>query len=729
MAYIVKMPNLGMSMSTGEVIEWYVETGDEIEEGNIVVEIEAEKTASEVEAKQSGTLRRVYAEVGDVAPPGAPLGIIAGADEEIDTVVAEAESQLGDIERQDADDNEGERPGSEPAEGTPGSGVGAVADTQSAAMAASEERTEPDSGSRRVTPRAKKRATELDVEVSDVTSGEVVTEDDIERLHERQTTAPQLTPRAKRRAKELGVDPDTLSLTDDHSTVTAEKIESIAGRESTTRTVQSEQELDQMRRQIADRLGESYREAVHVTVDRSIEAEALFDTLERIETEMRTDISIMDLLLRAVSDTLSDFPAFNATFEEGLHRSYEEHNIGVAVDIEGGLLTPVVSEVNTKTLSELSESRKNLITRVQSGEYDADDLAGGTFTVSNLGPLGVDSFTPIINPPEVAILGVGRSERKAVETADGISLQRHLNVSLSFDHRVVDGADAARFLDALAESVSEPATLIPDNIASGGGNGKKARTESSGSQTSAEKNAVTGHAGAERQMNNATVVVTGASRGIGKALAADLADAGAHVVMCARSRDNLNDVAESISDSGGDATAVQADVRDEDDMSRLMERAAEIGDKIDGVVANAGIYRGETGETPLSTESYDTFDDHLQTNVRGVFATVREAVPYLADDARILISSGSVARNVYPGFGSYAVSKAGAEAVAQVFSEELDHTVSVVDPGQVETELTGRQGHDPEDVAPQFHWALAVASNEAVDGEVIDRQAWRKAQQ
>ena len=229
-------------------------------------------------------------------------------------------------------------------------------------------------------------------------------------------------------------------------------------------------------------------------------------------------------------------------------------------------------------------------------------------------------------------------------------------------------------------------------------------------------------------MDRKTAVVTGASRGIGKAVAAALADAGARVLVCARDKDELESAAEEISDGNGEVTPFRADVRDEFDVERLMETAAEIGGAIDAVVANAGVYHGDAGQTPLPQESYAAFDDHLRTNARGAFATLREAIPHLADDARLIISSGSIARDTYPGYGSYAVSKAAAEAVARGFSEDTDYVVGVVDPGQVETELTGGTGHDPDDVASQFLWALQDAPAEAVDGEVIDRKVWRQAE-
>jgi len=228
-------------------------------------------------------------------------------------------------------------------------------------------------------------------------------------------------------------------------------------------------------------------------------------------------------------------------------------------------------------------------------------------------------------------------------------------------------------------------------------------------------------------MDGQTAVVTGASRGIGAAVARAFADAGAHVVGCARTLDPLEAIVDEIRELGGTATGVRADVRDEYDVERLVETAAREGGAIDCVVANAGVYHGEAGETPLSEEPYAAVDDHLRTNARGVFATVREAVPHLADDARVLVTSGGVAREAQPGYGSYAVSKAAAEAVARGFSADLDRAVCVVDPGLVATEITGGDGRDPGSVAGQFLWAATDADPAEIDGEVVDLRAWRAA--
>jgi pyruvate dehydrogenase E2 component (dihydrolipoamide acetyltransferase) len=210
-----------------------------------------------------------------------------------------------------------------------------------------------------------------------------------------------------------------------------------------------------MRKTIATRLQESYREAVHVTVHREVDAEALTAAADD------ADVSVVDVLVRALSDALTEHPAFNATFEDGTHRLYEEHNVGVAVAVEDGLVAPVVVDVGGLDVDGIAAERERLTDAVRTGDYAMADLRGGTITVSNLGPLGVDGFTPIINPPQVAILGVNRvQERARPADGDGVTFHETLPLDLSFDHRVVDGADAARFLGTLAEGIEDAEAYV-----------------------------------------------------------------------------------------------------------------------------------------------------------------------------------------------------------------------------------------------------------------------------
>jgi NAD(P)-dependent dehydrogenase (short-subunit alcohol dehydrogenase family) len=230
-------------------------------------------------------------------------------------------------------------------------------------------------------------------------------------------------------------------------------------------------------------------------------------------------------------------------------------------------------------------------------------------------------------------------------------------------------------------------------------------------------------------MDGTTAVVTGASRGIGAAIAEQFVAEGTAVLACAREEDGLSALVERVREGepSGELTTQRADVRDEYDAERLLELAARIGGTIDLVVANAGVYHGTAGETPLAEEPYAAYDDHLRTNGRGVYATIREAVPHLADDARVLVPSGQVAREAQPGVGSYAVSKAAAEAIARGFAVELDPPVGIVDPGQVETDLSGGAGRDPEEVAEMFVWAARELDGEELNGAVVDLKTWRRA--
>lgn len=225
------------------------------------------------------------------------------------------------------------------------------------------------------------------------------------------------------------------------------------------RTLSEERSLSPMRRTIANRLQDSYREAVHVTVSREFDAEGLVAAAEAADRAHDVGVSVLDVVLAGVSAALDAHPAFNATFEDDVHRLFAEHNLGVAVSIEAGLVAPVIADVGSLSIAEIAAERRRLTDLVQAGDHAMSDLRGGTFTVSNLGPLGVDAFSPIINPPEIAILGVNRIRERAVPHDGEVAVRRQLSLDLTFDHRVVDGADAARFLDTLVAALESPDEL------------------------------------------------------------------------------------------------------------------------------------------------------------------------------------------------------------------------------------------------------------------------------
>ncbi|WP_255152043.1 2-oxo acid dehydrogenase subunit E2 [Halorarius halobius] len=481
MAYIIKMPKLGMGMNEGTLLEWFVDPGDEVVDGDPVAEIESEKTVAEITASEDGVLRRVYVAEGETVDPGVALGIVAAPDADIDSLAAEVDRDPVEADAEPAAD-EGSTADA------PDDGDGGAADAERV----------------RASPKAKRRANELGVELAAVEGsgpGGAVTVDDVEGADAEPaptesdetaaetasagTTDVRATPKARRRARDLEVNLAAVEGSGPGGAVTVADVESAGAAspasdaadesgaaspetavttpgEAATRTPVEERELGGMRRTIADRLGQSYREAVHVTVHRDIDMEAALAATEVVDDYLAVDASVTDLVLVALSATLDEHPEFNATFEDGVHRIHDEQNVGVAVDVENGLITPVLSDVGNRSLSAVVQGRREVTDRALSGEYTTADLSGGTFTVSNLGVFGVDSFTPVINPPEVAILGVDSIDERPVRDGDDVAFRRFGGFDLSFDHRVVDGADAARFLDTLAGHLTDPWPLLLD---------------------------------------------------------------------------------------------------------------------------------------------------------------------------------------------------------------------------------------------------------------------------
>ena len=239
-----------------------------------------------------------------------------------------------------------------------------------------------------------------------------------------------------------------------------------------------------------------------------------------------------------------------------------------------------------------------------------------------------------------------------------------------------------------------------------------------------------------------TVAITGATRGIGRAVAEAFVDEGAFVAVSGRDEDAVDRTVAELNGTGtaadgadeteddpaGTAWGARVDVCDESDLERFFADLADEAGAVDVVFANAAVFPGGPGGSPIDAVGYAEFDATMRTNARGVFATAREAAPHLADDARVIVPSGSVAHESKAGMGSYAVSKAAAEAVARGFAADLDAAVGVVDPGLVATDLTGMEkARAPEDVAPLFLWAATEAPAEDLDGERIGLREWKTA--
>ena len=223
--------------------------------------------------------------------------------------------------------------------------------------------------------------------------------------------------------------------------------------------------LTLLRRKIAERLSQSHLTALHVTMTMTAdmtEARAFRAALRKAADQRGVRVSYTDVLVKAAAKALSEHPKFNSSLDGDAIKLIGEVNIGVAVAIESGLVVPVVREVAEKSLFDIAVARTTLIEKARTGSLSLQDVVGGTFTVTNLGMFGVETFTPIINPPQSAILGVGSMAERAVVIDGQLAVRLTMPLSLSFDHRIIDGAEAALFLQTLTGLLEAPDTLLEE---------------------------------------------------------------------------------------------------------------------------------------------------------------------------------------------------------------------------------------------------------------------------
>jgi len=399
MAYNILMPKLGLTMQEGTVSKWLKKEGDEVKKGEPIVEIMTDKITNQVEAAHSGILKKILVEEGQTAKVSDVIGIIADPNEEV------------------TDIPEGKKYTKEQS---------------------------PDS-IRKVTPDEGKESSSKRLRVS---------------------------PAARRLAKEKGIALEKVVATGPGGRIVLEDVkryleEQISKEETVKRELQEEKNkeaevipLRGMRKIISNRMSQSWHNSPHVTITMEADMTEAAALREKIKQKYNRKITFTDLIVKACAKGLKDFPMVNATLENEKIKQFKEINIGVAVALDDGLIVPVVFSADKKGLFEISEEVKALAEKARKGELSSDKVKGGSFTVTNLGMYGVDVFTPIINPPESAILGVGRITRKPVVCEnDEIKIKPMMWLSLSFDHRLIDGALAAQFLSRVKDYLEDPVLI------------------------------------------------------------------------------------------------------------------------------------------------------------------------------------------------------------------------------------------------------------------------------
>jgi pyruvate dehydrogenase E2 component (dihydrolipoamide acetyltransferase) len=404
MAIKVTMPKLGLTMEEGRIAEWRKEEGEEIRKGEVLYVIETEKVIFEVEATESGILGKIVAKEGDVLPVGGLVAYVLQAGEKVKDIPELPEMA---IEKQEGEARE-------------------AAMIERAAGVYSGEPARV-----KISPVARKIAKQHNIDITTVKGtgpgGRIVKEDILRVVEESKMAAFPPVPKKLESAEEKVVP------------------------------------LSPMRKTIASRMTESFQ-TPHFYSTMEVDAQKLVRLRERlmplVEKEVGIKLTLTDLLLMMVTRALEDNPSLNCAYVDGAVKLFNQIHIGVATSVEEGLIVPVVRDANKKTVAEICVARTEIIQKARDRKLVPEEITGGTFTITNVGMWGVDFSNPIINPPEAAILSVGTIKDKPVVRNGKIVVRPTMILTLAADHRVLDGSDAAKFLNSFKSYIENPPALV-----------------------------------------------------------------------------------------------------------------------------------------------------------------------------------------------------------------------------------------------------------------------------
>jgi pyruvate dehydrogenase E2 component (dihydrolipoamide acetyltransferase) len=452
MATEVLVPPLGQTVDTVVLVTWYKNEGETVSQGDPLFAIETDKATLDVEAPASGVLRQVTAQPGDVVKALDAIALIAAADDAqpLPARPDPAPSRVG---------------GTKPHALVPSIGIGGTRPGRAAPG------PQPRGGRIFISPRARRLIEERNIPLAalQATGPEgAIVERDVRSYLDTQSV-PAITPVARRMAEEAGLDWHGLSGSGPGGRITRDDVaQALKMTQAVSEAVlppSADNEVIEaipvrsVRAVIAERMTRSVTTTAHVTLTAEADATALVELRHKLIQD-GVNVSYNDLFLYILGRALREHPQLNASLEGDSIKLWRRIHIGLAVDTDRGLLVPVVRDVNRKGLVELGQDTQVLIDRAQTGQCMPDELSGGTFTLTNLGMFGIDAFTPIINLPECAVLGVGRIKRQPVMIGDHVVGRQMVWLSLTFDHRLVDGGPAARFLQRVVELVESPHLLM-----------------------------------------------------------------------------------------------------------------------------------------------------------------------------------------------------------------------------------------------------------------------------
>ena len=440
----VRLLKVGMTMTQGSVEEWYIADGDEVQKGEMLYRLETEKVNMDVDAETTGIVKHRVA-AGTELGPGEVIGFVFAPDETIPDVLPTPTPLPGEAPVE-------EKKAPQPAAAAPAPAPRRAAGQRPAAS-----------------PAARRLAAELGVDLADVegtgprgriTEGDVTAQAAKAKIQDQPRRRQPSSPAARRLAGELGVDIDAVEGSGPGGRITREDVERAA---EAAEAAPAAEPLRGMRRTIAERMYASLRDTAQLTIEMEVDMEDVVKLRTQLVAEWESKgvrPSYTDIVMLASAKALLQHPRMHSTLADDAILRHEAVHMGMAVALEEGLVVPVIRNTDSKDLKTIAGESRELAERARSGRLGLDDMSGGTFTVTSLGMFGVDTFTPILNTPQSGILGVGRIYDGVAWHGDTPVPRKRLRLSLTWDHRVLDGAPAAEFLAEVRGYLEAPYRLL-----------------------------------------------------------------------------------------------------------------------------------------------------------------------------------------------------------------------------------------------------------------------------
>lgn len=443
MAFEFKLPDIGEGIHEGEIAKWMVAEGDEIKEDDVLVEIQNDKALVEIPSQVDGTIQKIHVDEGETTTVGTVIVTIDDGSED------SGESEEPSEKEESKDEEEKEEKSEEESKDEKKDDSEADDKEASKSEDESEEKKEKKSSGGRVIamPSVRKFAREEDVDINEVTgSGKNgrVTKEDVEAF--KSGDAPAASEEAS----------------SEEETQEETQVAASASQEGSRET---REKMSGMRRAIAKAMVNSKQTSPHVTHMDEVVVDDLWNHRKKfkdIAAEQGVKLTFLPYVVKAIVSTLKKFPELNASIDNETMEIIQKHyyNVGIAADTERGLVVPVIKDADTKSMFEISNEINELAEKARDGKLSGDEMKGGSMSISNLGSAGGSHFTPVINQPEVAILGIGRIEEKAIVREGQVVPARVLALSLSYDHRQVDGMKAQTALNHMKRLLNNPDLLL-----------------------------------------------------------------------------------------------------------------------------------------------------------------------------------------------------------------------------------------------------------------------------